>query len=118
MKQEKVIINGKEYPVVFNLQTILNYEELSGRSFFDDPLKRLQSQISLVFSAIIAADENTSVKAEDFLKADSGKAVTDIINAFTVVMTMAGDFFKTPAVAAKDTEQEEGKEDGADGKNA
>ena len=118
MKQEKVTINGKEYPVVFNLQTILNYEELSDRSFFDDPLKRLQSQISLVFSAIIAADENTSVKAEDFLKADSGKAVTDIINAFTVVMAMAGDFFKTPAVAAKDTEQEEGKEDGDGGKNA
>ena len=115
---EKSNYQRQEYPVVFNLQTILNYEELSGRSFFDDPLKRLQSQISLVFSAIIAADENTSVKAEDFLKADSGKAVTDIINAFTVVMTMAGDFFKTPAVAAKDTEQEEGKEDGDGGKNA
>ena len=116
MKQEKVTINGKEYPVVFNLQTILNYEELSDRSFFDDPLKRLQSQISLVFSAIIAADENTSVKAEDFLKADSGKAVTDIINAFTVVMAMAGDFFKIPSVVENDHKKDNDGGDG--GKNA
>ena len=38
-----ITINGKQYPVIFDMQTIMNFEEVtSGKSFFTENLTTLK----------------------------------------------------------------------------
>lgn len=114
MNEKKVTINGKEYPVVFNIKTMLNYEGITGTSFFSEKFDKLKERMVLVLAAALSADEDTTLTLADLTERDSWKAIQEVIAAFAVVMQSAEEFFEIPAVAAEPqpTEKEE-QEDGA-----
>lgn len=113
MTQKEVTINGKEYPVVFNLKTITNFEYITGTSFFSDKLETLTSKMALLLAAASSADENTKLTLKDMTGRDSWKAIQEVIAAFAVVMQLAEEFFEIPAVVAAAEPQPTEKEDGA-----
>lgn len=100
MTQKEVTINGKEYPVVFNLKTITNFEYITGTSFFSDKLETLTSKMALLLAAASSADENTKLTLKDMTGRDSWKAIQEILIAATVVLHQAEDYFEIPAVVA------------------
>ena len=103
MKQEETItINGTEYPVVFNLQTILNYEEIAGKTFFAEDFSKMKDRIALIMSSVLSVDKDTTLTVDAIMQADSFAVVQEIIKAYTVVMDMASRFFKVPSVEPKD----------------
>ena len=110
MKEKTIRIAGKEYQIVFNLQTILNFEEMANISFFGEDFHRFIHKIYLVASAIYAANDKADIKAEDMMKVDVN-GVYDIIEAYNQTMQMANEFFKVPEVA-KPEEPEPEKTEG------
>lgn len=111
MNEKKVTINGKEYPVVFNIKTMLNYEGITGTSFFREKFDKLKERMVLVLAAALSADENTTLTLADLTERDSWKAIQEVIAAFAVAMQLAEEFFEIPAVVAaaepQPTEKEE-----------
>ena len=51
METKKITINGKEYPVVFNLQTIIYYEKDAKKTFFGEDFKQTEDRIYLIAAA-------------------------------------------------------------------
>ena len=111
MTKKEITINGKTYPVVFNMKTILGFEEISGKSFFNEDFSMLRERIALVTAAVISADSNAELSIDNLIEADTLKQVQEILAAYTVVTEMATDFFKTPEVEPqpKEKEGEQGK---------
>lgn len=109
----KITIDGKEYPVIFNMSTLIAFEQTAGHSFFADQFNTMYSRILLVFAAMFAADESIEVsiltKSKDF---------RGIMSAYAEVEKMALEFFKVPEVV-KDSEQQESQDnkDKTDTKN-
>ena len=109
----KITIDGKEYPVEFNMSTLIAFEATAGHSFFADQFNTMYSRILLVFAAMFAVDDSIEMtvltKSKDF---------RGIISAYSEVEKMALDFFKVPEVV-KDAEQQESqdKKDKTDTKN-
>lgn len=93
MKQKEVTINGKTYPVIFTMKTITGFEEIVNHSFFVDDFSKMTSRIAIVVAAIVAADINADISTEDIMNADKFKAVNEILEAYTTVMELAGEFF-------------------------
>lgn len=100
----KITIDGKEYPVEFNMSTLIAFEQTAGHSFFADQFNTMYSRILLVFAAMFAVDDSIEMtvltKSKDF---------RGIISAYSEVEKMALDFFKVPEVV-KDAEQQESHE--------
>lgn len=105
MKRE-ITINGKQYPVEFNMTTVLTYEEIVDQSFFGEKFVKFKNQAALVLSAVFAADEKTDIELEELLQAES---LNDVQVAFVEVMEMAAQFFKVPKVAEKEEAEEAAK---------
>lgn len=109
----KITIDGKEYPVIFNMSTLIAFEQTAGHSFFADKFNTIYSRLLLVFAAMFTADESTEVtvltKSTDF---------RGIMSAYAEVEKMALEFFKVPEVV-KDAEQQESQDnkDKTDTKN-
>ena len=110
----EITINGKQYPVIFNMSTLMTYEGVTGRSIFGEKFVRVAEQVPLVFSAVLSADPKTSLTLEDLFNCDN---YNDFVNAANSVLKMLKDFFKIPEVVKKDDEnksqenQEESKND-------
>lgn len=115
MTQKEITINGKTYPAVFTMKTLIGFEDVYGSSFFGKDFRNLGQKTVLVYAAIVAADEKTDLKLEDLMNADNNKTLDEIVEAFKVVDSLAGEFFKKPAVEPE-PEPSEGKE-GDDSKN-
>lgn len=100
----KITIDGKDYPVIFDMSTLIAFEQTAGHSFFADQFNTMYSRILLVFAAMFAADESVEIsiltKSKDF---------RGIISAYAEVEKMALEFFKVPEVV-KDSEQQESQE--------
>lgn len=117
MKQNYIDINGVVYPVVFTMQAMTNYEEITNKGFFEANWNKTSERMALIIAAALAADENTKLNIETLRGKDSFDDYKQIVTAFNVVMTMANEFFEIPAVEKdkdpnpKDDEQEQ--EDGA-----
>ena len=47
MTQKKIKMAGKTYPVVFTLKTMMNFEEITGKSFFNENFETMKSRIAL-----------------------------------------------------------------------
>ena len=102
MTQKEITINGKQYPVVFDLQTMMNFEEITnGTSFFVAQLDTLKNRVAIIAAAAISAGNKTDLTVEAILGDKDYKAMQQIIRAFNIVMTLAGEFFPIPVIEKK-----------------
>ena len=111
MITKEITINGKTYPVVFNMKTILGYEEISGKSFFGEDFSKMSERLALITAAVISAGGKEELSIDEMINADKLELVQEIIAAYTVVIEMVNEFFKKPDVEPKQ------KEEGDKGKN-
>ena len=102
MTQKEITINGKTYPVAFDLQTMIGFEDITnGTSFFEAKFTAIKERIALILAAVISVDENADIKAEDLMKADKWQTVQEIFKAYADIMEMAAEFFKIPEIEKK-----------------
>lgn len=102
MNKKEITINGKTYPIAFTMDTMINFEEIADKSFFETDLKKMKDRLALVMAAVIAADGSTKLTVEDLRGNGDYDAVQQLIAAFNVVMEASTEFFKIPAVEPKD----------------
>ena len=93
--ERKVTIDGKEYPVKFNMSTLIAFEQTSNNSFFSENFDKLYSRVTLVWAAMFSADEN--ITTDVLLKSKDWQGITA---AFNTIMEMAAEFFKVPKIVA------------------
>lgn len=91
--ERTVTIDGKEYPVRFNMSTLIAFEQTADKSFFGENFDKLYSRVILVWAAMFAADEN--ITTDILLKSNDWQGIT---TAFNTVMEMAAEFFKIPKI--------------------
>lgn len=105
MNTKEITINGKTYPVVFNMKTILGYEQISGKSFFGEDFSKMSERLALITAAVISADSKADISIDELINADKQELVQEIITAGSVVIGMVNEFFKTPDVEPKPEEE-------------
>lgn len=101
IKKGKVTLAGQEYDIVFDMQTMINFEEIANKSFMGVKFDRFHDRIILIFAAVLAADASTELKPDTLLKAASLEAVKEISAAFGEVAALMDSFFEVPAVEPK-----------------
>ena len=106
MITKEITINGKTYPVVFNMKTIIGYEQISGKSFFGEDFSKMGERLALIAAAVISAGGKEELSIEDMMNADTVELVQEIIAAYNVVTGMVIEFFKVPGVEPKPNEKE------------
>ena len=112
MKQNFVTINGVNYPIVFDLQALTNFEDITKQGFFEANLNTTNNRIAIVRGAAISADKNTALTVEEMRGKGTFDDYKQIVEAYNVVMTLANDFFKIPEVEKnKDPKPEEQEQD-------
>lgn len=114
MKQKEITINGRQFPVAFTMKTMIGYEGIANNEFFGETFEKLSGKIALIMAAILAADENADITADELMNADNFETVKDVIEAYKVVMDLAAEFFERPEVEPK---PEPAEEKGDDSKN-
>lgn len=112
MTESKITLHGQEYPVAFNLQTIINFEDITGHSIFGDDLTTMKSRIAMIMAAVLSADDKTALTINDILGNKDWQATTEIIAAYAIVDSMSSDFFKIPEIEknADEAEAPEGED--------
>jgi len=105
MIMKEITINGKNYPVVFNMKTILGYEQISGKSFFGEDFAKMSERLALIVAAVISADSKADISIDDMMNADKLELVQEILTAYTVVIGMVNEFFKKPDVEPKQEDE-------------
>jgi hypothetical protein len=88
MNMKEITINGKTYPVVFNMKTILGYEQISGKSFFGEDFTKMSERLALIVAAVISAGGKEELSIDDMINADKLEAVNEILAAYNVVIGM------------------------------
>ena len=117
MTQKEITIQGKQYPVVFDLQTMMNFEEITnGTSFFGANLETLKNRVAIIAAAAISADDKTDLTVEKILAAKDFEAMRQIIEAYNIVMTLAGEFFNVPEIEKKNNPEPPAEEQADDDK--
>jgi hypothetical protein len=107
MTSQKITINGKEYPVVFTLLTMSNFEEITEKGFFEANMSKTNVRLAIVVAAALAANPDTKLTIEEMRGGETFEDYKQINEAFTVVMNLAQDFFKIPTV--EETEDQKGE---------
>lgn len=116
-RKKEIVLNGKTLPVTFNMNTLLSYEEITGKSFFGENFDRTKEQLALIYAAVYAADKETELTLDDLLNSEDWE---EVATAFATVMALAGEFFHLPMVeGSRDAgiEAEEKADDEDGGKN-
>ena len=116
MNKKEVTFNGTQYPVVFNMQALLNYEDITKQSFFGEDFNLLKNRMALIMAAALAADKDTKLDIDIIKGTEDIEAVHQIAEAFKVVMTMVGQFMHIPDVVAEAEQAEQPEEDESDQK--
>ena len=114
MTQKEITINGQQYPVVFTMDTLMNFERIVSKSFFETDFKTLTDRMALIIAAVITANEKTTLTVEAMKGDNDLKAVQQIIAAYNVVMTLAGEFFNIPQIEKNNNPESPATEDDAD----
>ena len=117
MKQNFIKINGVEYPVVFTLLTMSNFEEITNKGFFEVNLLTTNNRIAIVIAAALAADKDTKLTVEEMRGQETFDDYKQIVAAFNTVMELANGFFAVPGVEPKPEQSAEEKTDGEGVKN-
>ena len=120
---KEIEINGKQYPVVVDMQTIMNFEEITGKSFFASTEETLKDRIALIMAAVLSADKDTDLDIEDIIGDKGFDALQQVINAYLIISELLVEFTKIPAVVSnseKEEQQQTGEEEQKEGeeKNA
>ena len=102
MQQKEITIDGKQYPIVFTLKTMMNFEEITGKSFFGETFDGFKERIALIISAVLAADEKSDITVEQMTSAETWQQAQVIIKAYVAVMELSAKFFNIPEVEPKD----------------
>ena len=100
MITKEITLQGKTYPVVFTMKTIINFEEITEKTFFGDDLAKLTDRMAIIMAAVLAANEKADLKIEDMQNLD-WDGIKELLSAAAVVMDMSYDFFKIPRVMEK-----------------
>ena len=116
MDKKEVTFNGTKYPVVFNMQAVLNYEDITNQSFFGEDFNLLKNRMALIMAAALAADKDTKLDIDTIKGTEDIEAVQQIIEAFKTIMTMVGQFMHIPEVVAEAERAEQPEEDENDQK--
>lgn len=111
MKQKFITIAGVQYPVQFDLNTIMLFEEIVEHSFFADSFSTLKSQMALTVAAALSADKDTKLSVDVMLGSKDMQACKEAVTAYAIVMEMAVEFFKIPEVEPKDEKPADKSED-------
>ena len=98
---KNITIGGKEYPIAFNMKTIMNFEELTGTSFFGETFSQIKTRIALIMASVLTADENTELTIDKLMGDMDYQAMQEVIAAYTVVMELVGKFFPIPEIEKK-----------------
>ena len=102
MTKKEITIKGKQYPVAFDMQTIMNFEEVTeGKSFFTENHLTLKNRIALIIAAVTAADKDTPLEVKDLVGSRTLEDVQEIIAAYNVIDQLAAEFFKIPEIEKK-----------------
>ena len=118
MKQKVITINGKEYPVVFTLKTLSNFEEITNKGFFETKLNKTTERMAMIMAAVLAADKDTALTIEELQGKEDWDAYLQINQAYNEVMTLASEFFPIPEVEkGKDPEPKDEDLEGEKPKN-
>ena len=117
MQKKNITINGKEYPIVFTMDTLMNFETIVGKSFFETDFKTLKDRMALVCAAVITANENTDLTIDALKGNNDLKAVQQIIAAYNIVAALMGEFFEVPDVVKAEEAAEHTDDDGEKAKN-
>ena len=116
MTQKEITIAGKQYPVEFTMQTMMNFERITnGKSFFKSNLDTLEDRIALIAAAVFTADENTDLTVESIVGNKDFAAVQQIIAAFSIVAEVMEPFFKIPEIEKKNNPEPEQKPEDEEG---
>lgn len=102
-KQTTITIDGKEYPVVFNMAAAIIYEQTAGKPFFGEDFTLLYYRVILIYAAMAAADGDATVDA--LIQTGDWKGISE---AFIKVAGMAAEFFKVPEVEKEDAQEDTG----------
>ena len=108
MKTTNITIAGKQYQVQFDFQTLLNFEQITKKAFFETNFAMIVDRMAIIMAAVLSSDEDSKLTVEILKGNGDYNAVKEIIAAYTVVMELAGEYFKVPEVVkeseAKETE--------------
>lgn len=113
MTQKKITINGKEYPIVFTMDTLMNFETITNESFFLANLNTLKNRMALICAAVITANEKTDLTVEMLRGKEDVEAIKQITAAHQIVSEAMGEYFEVPEVV----KAEEAAEQTADSKD-
>lgn len=104
---KKITIQGIQYPVVFDLQTMLNFEETAGRSFFSTNFENmsLEDRIHLIHAAVKSADANAKLTLEAVKGKRTFEDMKSIMQASNDIIIMSAKFFTLPEIENQNNEQ-------------
>ena len=110
MITKEITIAGKTYPIDFTMKTIMKFEEIVDKSFFDCNFSKTSDRMALIYAAVATANEKHDLTIEK-MAGDMGlQAVRDVIAAFGIVMNLANEFFELPKVTQEEDKDDEPKE--------
>lgn len=118
MNKKEITIQGRQYPVCFDMQTIINFEEITSQQFFTNvQFETLKNRIAIVFAAILSANKDTDLDFATFMGKKDFETMQQIIEAYGVVAQLMGEFFKVSDVEKKNTPEPTNEEEEESGKN-
>ena len=116
---KEISINGQLYPIVFDMQTMMNFEAISnGKSFFKSKFDTIEDRIAIIAAAVYSANKDSDLTIEAIVGKKDFAAIKQIIDAFALVSEEMEQFFFVPEIEKKNTPESEQKtEDEAGAKN-
>ena len=111
MIQKEITVNGVQYPVIFTLATLSNFEEIARTPFFKADFDIVKNRIALICAAAIAADKKTKLAVEELRGKETWEDYVQIAAAYSIVMECAKEFFPVPEIE-EDNQEEQQPEEG------
>lgn len=103
MTPQQITINGKPVSIIFNMSTVLAFEEKTGKSFFAEDFSRFKERLLIIHAAIQAADNKPSVSFDDLMSISDWDEMS---SAYTAVMNQAKEFFHIPLLVSESEKKE------------
>lgn len=115
MTQKEITLNGKTYPVVFTMKTIIGFEDIIGHSFFDEKtFSTFKVRIALIIAAYAATldeDKDAEISFTDFANIESVEGMNEVMQAFNTVMDLSKNFFHIPDVEKGKEKKKKGEKE-------
>ena len=118
MTQKEITIQGKQYLATFDLQTMLNFESNTGRSFFNVNFENmsLEDRINIIYAAVKSADDQTTLTIDGIKGQRTFDDMKAIMTASIEVIAMSADFFPIPEIEKKNNPEPPAEETDGDEK--